>query len=277
LANINRKPEKAVASNRNDLPVALSRNLVRAIHLDPTFPIDEARIRARYRRQLSQAPYLYGWLVIGKLAHWFQRFESEVTQRFCRWGSERWSLVHQSLMLRSIRELASESNVQQDEAILRMMSQLSEAAQPQYAICLGKFLLLKQDIERELHRDSAIDERRKHLENLVDSVCNEVCRDIFRLSKANDALAEVLTTGSANDLDSHSKQLNEGHARISHAYGTLSDIASQLAILLNPGAEPSGSEETKVLDQLLEILKSETRVAKIVDERIRNELPNLPP
>jgi hypothetical protein len=43
----------------------VSRSLVHAIHIEPTFPIDELRIRKRFREKLSQSPHLFIWLFIG--------------------------------------------------------------------------------------------------------------------------------------------------------------------------------------------------------------------
>jgi hypothetical protein len=246
---------------------------INAIRIEPTFPIDDRRIRERYSLHLKKSLRSMGWMFLGSFARWMKQLNLGQLKSFCEWSIDRRDQVHQSLMIRSIRELASESNIRQDASISQLMNELLEASHTQYAISLGKFLLLKQTIERELHSDGLIDERRQYLERQVDALCHEVCREIHLLAQDSEMLSRILTGATPESLEDFSKKQERGHLRILHAYQTLSEIASKLSSLLNPGTVLDRTEETREFDRLLEVLKAETKIAQIVEERVRSELP----
>ena len=97
------------------------------------------------------------------------------------------------------------------------------------------------------------------------------------MANARHDLPDVLTSGDSRRLDQLSDDVNTGHARIMHAYTTLSDTAEQLASVAQSleKASSNRSDESSRLDRLVEHLREENEVTKVVDERIRTELPVL--
>ncbi len=238
--------------------------------------MDESRIQRMKREIIWRSPRLIFGQALGRLAKSLQLagFDSETSliNRSLDW----WSGVDQDLTVQVMRRLVAESNVDQDDSIQAMIRHLERSGQVQYAISLGRVLLLKQHIERGLHRDGTLTKRKEEIEILVDSICQEVCNEIFRIADSDERLAKVLTSRDPQQLDDASDELKARHSRIMHAYTTLHDTATQLAIEAEPVPQNAGGKlENAVLDRLIENLREENELTKAVDNRIRNELPEV--
>ena len=186
-----------------------------------------------------------------------------------------WKDLDNNLTADVVRELLHESNRHQDARLTGLIDQLHASGSSQYAISIGKFLLLKQQIEQQLHAEGELTERKQNIERLVDSLCSEVCQQIQRLALLDGRLAEVLTSREPESLERLSELRVAGHRRVLEAYGSLYDTAQNLYMLVRPGRErPDQSEDDLVvLDRLISVLREEHELSKKVHERIRQELP----
>lgn len=245
------------------------------IQLRPTFPMDDRRIQRMKRELIWKSPRLIIGQALGRIAATLKSagFESEtgLVNRCLDW----WSDLDQDLTAKVMQRLIAESNIAQDDSIQTMIRHLERGGQTQYAISLGRVLLLKQHIERGLHRDGLLNHRREEIESLVDSICQEVCNELFRIAESDESLAKVLTSRDPQQLEVASEQLKVRHARIMHAYASLHDTASQLAVDAEPVGIQTSRLENEVLDRLIENLREESETAKAIEDRIRTELPTL--
>lgn len=243
------------------------------IELRPTFPLDENRIQRMKRDLIWRSPRLIFGQALGRMAAAFRDAgfdaETSLAKRCLDW----WLDVEQDLTAQVVEQLVSESNNTQDESIRGMIRQLEDRGRNQYAISLGRVLLLKQHIEEGLHRDGQLTDQKVEIEKLVDSICQEICNELYRIATGHDQLANILTSRDSDKLDQASDTLRAQHTRIMHAYATLFDTASQLAVKAEPG--PDTKFENAILDRLIENLRDENEVARAVDHRMRNELPEL--
>ena len=248
------------------------------IQLRPTFPLDERRIQGMKRDLIVQSPRL----VLGQCAAFVA--DKLLTAGF---GSERgllrtwldkWASLDDELTARVVQRLVAESNIDQDDAIRGMIGRLKQSGHAQYSISLGRLLLLKQHIEQGLHRNGVMSDRKEEIEILVDSICQEVCNELYRIAEADEELAKVLTSRDPKLLDEATEDLKSSQKRIMHAYATLYDTASQLAIEAKPMKVPEVGKKNvdgPVLDRLIENLREENEMAKTIGDRIRKELPDI--
>lgn len=242
------------------------------IQLKPTFPLDEAKISRLKREAIWRSPGLLARRTVANFMHFLAP-----TADFSKDVMAGWKDRDEELTARVVHQMIAESNDGQDEEIRKLVRNLNGVGKWQYAVSLGKFLLLKQHIETSLHQGSKLTDRKKEIEKLVDSLCQEVCQEIFEIATESDQLAEVLTSGDQSRLDTFSERVSTGHSRMMHAYATLSGTAERLVVLMEPGTErPDATERKKSeLDRLIEVLREENEVSQAVDQRIRNELPRI--
>ncbi len=182
------------------------------------------------------------------------------------------------MLLAVLRGLIDESNRAQDAEIETLIDGLRQAGHAQYAISLSRFLLLKQHVEGQLHRDGRLTKRKEEVERLVDSLFREVCLQFQQLTHWKNRLGTVLTSRDPQALADLTERTNAGHERIMQAYATLFETSAQLGVLVSPGsARSEPRREIAELDRLIEHLREENDIARTVDERIRRELPSLEP
>jgi hypothetical protein len=243
---------------------------VRAVQIRPTYPLDEKEIVRLKRAAIMRSPRLIALYLAGLFAGSPTR--ENARKSWISHLADLWRDADEELSLQAVWELVHNSNQEQDQRISQMIHSLNVAGKRQYGISLGKFLLLKQRIEQELHIDPSPNPRKAKVETVVDSICQEVCHEIFRLSKLDDQLANVLTSSNVNDLSKHQDSLHHMHERIMKAYTLLSETAEQLAIYLTPGQKQPAARESDMFDQLLETLRREQHLAQTVDQRLRDEL-----
>ena len=242
------------------------------IRLSPTFPLDAAEIRKLKRQLIWRSPRLLAMRTFANLAGVLlprSDFASDMKAS--------WTESDDELTARVVQGLIARSNAGQDEKIRQLMRNLNGVGKWQYAISLGKILMLKQHIESDLHRDSRLTERKKEIEILVDSLCQEVCQEIYEIANLNDQLSEILVSGEQSRLDELTERVSKGHSRIMQSYSTLAGTANKLTVVLEPGTErpDAAQRKTSELDRLIEVLREENEVAQAVDRRMRDELPEL--
>ena len=245
------------------------------IQLRPTFPLDEKRIEKIKRDLIWRSPRLIFGQFAARIAKSFRSagvtHPTSLVMRCLDW----WTEVDQELTSQVISYIVAESNSTQDRSIQSLVMRLKNDGHTQYSISLGRFLMLKQRIEGSLHHDGQLSERKEEIEILVDSICQEVCNEFARIAATDESLANVLTSRDPNQLDEVSDELRASHTRIMHAYSTLYDTVSQLAIDVTPLPDQRRNFDNATLDRLIENLREENEVAKSIDERIRSELPEI--
>ncbi len=248
------------------------------IQLRPTFPLDERRIQRMKRDLIAKSPRLIFGQCAAFVADRLLAAGFGAEGGLLRKWLDQWSNLDNELTAQVVRHLVAESNMKQDDVIRGMISRLKIDGHVQYSISLGRILLLKQHIEQGLHRNGVMSERKEEIEILVDSICQEVCNELFRIAEIDEGFAKVLTSREPKLLDESTESLKASHERIMHAYATLYDTASQLAVEAKPMDADSAkipNVDGPVLDRLIENLREENEMAKTIGDRIRKELPDI--
>ena len=243
--------------------------------LTPTFPLDQQEIGRRKWAHIFKSPKLLVSASCALIVEGISRlripFISAACNRLGRALSLRWRTQDAELTAAVIQEMMRLSNNAQDQELQRITRALRSDGYHQYAISVGKFLLLKQRIERELHADGQVSRRNQEVETLVDSLCAAVCEHIQQLTSIDARLAEALTSAEDGLLTSLMSSEQTCHRRIRHAYGTLSETAKRLDLMLSPGSDPVDfhQEQMEQLDKLIEQLQEENEIAVVVDRELR--------
>jgi len=247
----------------------------------PTFPIDDDRIQMRRRAKIAYSPWTLGSVaaatLLGIVAHagvpgFIALYALAAIGLRWFWGRRR-----SDLDAASLRELISESNAEQDREMSRIIRELDGKHFPQYAVCLARFLLLKQKIEKELHKGPGGSLHAAEIEKRLDGVCAEVCREITQVIERERGRGEVLTSRSDDALERLETAQRQSHASILHAYTTLYQTHAELLnleMVTRPrevGPPPVPSSE-KRLNQLVEELEDEAVFIARTRERIRESL-----
>ena len=253
----------------------------KSIRLQPTFPLDGDAIRLKKFQRIFKSPITLGTLCAAGLATFVLKMGWMVSTGVLGGAAAAlvgyWRTKNSELDAEIIRELVQQSNDEQDQQLQAMMDQLQTDGHDQYAASLGKFLLLKQHIEQELHSDGALDDKKCNIEQLVDSLCDGVCAEIERLGKLDQKVSQVLTSRNPKLLASLTKEQQVRHHRIMKAYAVMYETAEQLVMLLNPGVKPTDplAEEARVLDRLIEQLREENRITKEVHDSLRKDVESI--
>jgi hypothetical protein len=227
--------------------------------VSPTFPIDDARIRERTREAILRSPLTWGPLAAAGAAGMLM--DAGVAGFVILFGvaavlvAKYWEKRRAAVDAASLRELIGESNAAQDQELKRIIAHLSWKGLPQYALSLGRFLLLKQKIEKDVHRGSHLAVFAQEVEKGVDGICAEVCREITRIREREEQLGEILTSRDPARLERLESARRESHAAILHAYTSLYQVHAEI---LGLGADPistkSSSAEELPGQRLQEIL-----------------------
>ena len=248
------------------------------IELTPTFPIDSRRLRKLKRQRLWNSPRLLASWVAAGICRTIQGLgwvsEHSGLHRLTQQVLARWTDLEDDLTLTVLRSLIDESNRSQDREIQTLIDGLRDTGQAEYAIGLSRFLLLKQHVEGQLHRDGRVTSRKEEVERLVDSLFREVCREFQQLTHLQGQLAGVLTSRDPQALAELTRRSSAGHKRVMQAYATLFETSEHLGVLVSPGEDQTkAGQEAAELDRLIEHLREENTIARTVDERLRTELP----
>jgi len=225
----------------------------------PTFPIDDARIRERSREAILRSPLTWGSLLATGVAGLL--LETGVAGFTILFGvtgflvAKYWQKRRASVDAASVRELIGESNAAQDQELKRIITHLEWRGQAQYALSLGRFLFLKQKIEKDVHRGKHLAIFAQEVEKGVDGICAEVCREITRIREREEQLGEVLTSRDPARLDRLESARRESHAAILHAYTSLYQVHAEiLGLGADSVAEQSSRTEELPGQRLQEIL-----------------------
>ena len=246
----------------------------------PTFPLDAKQIRNRMWRRVALSPLTLAGAIVAVAATALTRSGLPglvgLTTLMSGGVAAYWYQNKDRLTAEVVHQLVAESNDRQDIELARIVGQLRANGYHQYATCLGKFLLLKQHVESELHRDRRLTGKKQEIEMLVDSLCDGICSELTTLTSLESQLADVLTSGDHRRLQELTERRQQHYERIMHAYRTLYDTTTQLDAMLHPGLGPKDRqcEASAVLDHLIERLRTENKVAERVDQLHREVNPD---
>ena len=248
----------------------------------PTFPVDDERLRELRWKRIVQSPLTWGGVIAAgilglMMGAGFTGFLAIYT--LTAMGLYKYWQKHRAMLdAASLRDIIHESNEAQDEELKRIIVHLNMVGDPQYALCLGRFLALKQKIEAELHRGAHLSGFATEIEKGVDGICAEVCREITRLREREQEVGEVLTSRDLSRLDCLDAARRESQAAILHAYTSL--YQTHAGILGLGSASKTGSaqdasrdlEPGKKLNQILGDLRNEADLIARTHARIQESL-----
>ena len=241
------------------------RQVAAPVHLTPTFPLDAREIRNLRETVIWQSPKFLAWRLLGLAGTHFAML-SHFTQT--------WSSLEVE-MSEAIREYAiKQSNTRQDEAIRSLIGVLRQCDSRQYAYVLGRFLSLKQRAEAGLSNNAEMALRREDVEILVDSIMQEVCHELVRLTALQSALIDSLTDGSQAKTEKLHDEIADAHDRTRRAYETLRETERQTNERQARQHDIRKLEPTeeKELERLINMLREENEISKAVHDRLRVEL-----
>lgn len=247
----------------------------------PTFPLDDQRIRKRSHQRMLASPITWGSLIAtfglafalqaNGLGMMFMLLVTTfVLSRF-------WRAQTAKMHATSIRELVRESNIAQDHELVQIIRTLDDRGVHSYAITLGRFLLLKQKIEGELHQRDHLAPFAEEVEKGVDGICTEVCREITEQMAREAQLGDVLTSRNKERLERMESARREAHASILHAYTTLYQTHAELVglnprTLASPESSPPDLPSGQRLRELVAKLRDESEVITRTQQRIRDTI-----
>ena len=251
----------------------------------PTFPMDDVRIRDRSRETMLRSPLTWVPLLVAGVAGFV--LDAGVPGFVILLGgtaalvSRFWKKRRASVDAASLRELIGESNTAQDQELKRIIDNLESKGLPQYALCLGRFLFLKQKIEKELHRGKPLAIFAQEVEKGVDGICAEVCREITGIRTREERLGEILTSRDPVRLERSESARRESHAAILHAYTSLYQVHAEILGLGADATERRTEENTgelpgQRLQEILGGLRDEADMIARTHARIRRTLEESP-
>lgn len=244
------------------------RQVAAPVHLTPTFPLNAREIRNLRETVIWQSPKFLAWRLLGLVGTHFA-----VLSHF----TQTWSSLEVE-MSEAIREYAiKQSNARQDEAIRSLIGVLRRCDSRQYAYLLGRFLSLKQRTEAGLSNNAEMALRREDVEILVDSIMQEVCHELVRLTALQSTLIDSLTDSSPTKTEKLHDEIAKAHDRIRRAYDTLRETERQTNERETRRYETNKLEPTeeKELERLIGMLREENEVSKAVHNRLRAEFSDL--
>ena len=236
-----------------------------------TFPIDPRRIRNRKAQLLVESPINWG-SVLGAIllplalgtGGWGVMLALLVVAYALR---QYWRMRGQELESAVLLDLIDASNREQDEALRESMMYLRSAGRHNYAVTLGRFLILKQTIDRRLKQTERIDQQRQQVENLVDELCFGVRDHIRDIIAIEERTASILVSNDASELletnETRKKLLNQ----IVEAFGAVNETCRNLDLMLEP------VNNGYSLEQAIEHLSSENDILQRVHMRLSGRTP----
>lgn len=252
----------------------------------PTFPMDDVRIRDRSRETMLRSPLMWTPVLIAAAVG--LALDAGVPGFIIILGATAvlviryWKKQRPAVDAASLRELIGESNAAQDEELKRIIRSLEAKGLPQYALCLGRFLFLKQKIEKDIHRGKHLAIFSQEVEKGVDGICAEVCREITGIRAREEGLGEILTSRDPALLERLESARRQSHAAILHAYTSLYQVHAEILGLGADVTERTTREDARDLpgqrlQEILGGLRDEADMIARTHARIRKTMETSPP
>lgn len=152
----------------------------------------------------------------------------------------------------------------QDAALLDSVRELHATGHENYAATLKRFLGMKQSFTRRLHEDGVLTDKKKELNNLVDTVCFHVRDQLHEVVSLEKPLS--LETADQEARDKLLAGRREILSQVVDAFETLEETYENLEQILNPEIlDPdSARRRADVLQSAIDSLQQESKVASTV-------------
>lgn len=241
-----------------------------------TFPLDSKKLKARKRDTVLKSPL--NWVALGGALLVPTLLNLGILGALIFVGAtglglkKYWQGRHAQIEAEILSSLIEESNREQDAVLQKAMFDLKLKGRHNYAVTLGRFLLLKQTIEKRVHKDSFITEQKKKIENLVDEICFGVRDNIQTIVQIEEKTASILISSDANEFIETDDVRRKLLTQIINAYSSLNDTYENLEKLLEPGIELREPSESDPMDKVISRLKTENGIVRSVHKRLLVEM-----
>lgn len=168
--------------------------------------------------------------------------------------------------------LVTKSNQEQKEELKRREKILLEKGYQSYATNLSHFNTVKSSIEEEIHKSGEVDERKKRIEQLVDTLLADVVENFDYLVELDShrkrlhGSVHADSSTRAQEVESSMKNLA---GQIERAYLALREIGRNIPDVINPAPERRDEVSNRLEDTIAE-LSDEAEIAQRVGSRLSN-------
>lgn len=242
----------------------------------PTFPLPDDVIRREKLSALITSPLI--WipqilvLLTGlylKWKWWIIIIAMIATLIIC---ALIWQARSPKLSKKITRRIIKSSNENQDSELLARVQQFEKDGMDGYAVTLGKFIHLKQQIEKELHSgNDELSKGAQEVERMVDSLCFGVADQFDSATEIERRLAR-LTSSESGQQEKLAAARKEILSQVIEGYKSLCKTRSQLSYLIKPESKISSKMNKVDLDSIIHQLKTEDEIASKTRSRLDNDL-----
>lgn len=167
-----------------------------------------------------------------------------------------------------VKEIIAGSNRTQDQTLSRAVTQLQKWDCEDYAKQLNGILSLKRQVEFAIHSQDPRTSIDENVESLVDTLCNEVSRDLFKMADIRYTMRKKrkrLPESVKDEMRADQRELGD---RVEQAQAALKDVETQLMKLTGKTIPDQG--DNPVLDRTIKRLREEADLASRIRARIDN-------
>ena len=236
--------------------------------IPPTFPVSQEKLREEKLKAITRSPLT--WAVFGMAATSLLLAPNLVgllvAAGFAAGGAVYWACRLPKLEESMVGEIIEDTNEEQNESLERGIRQLKKWDHDDYAAELSRFLEVKKRIEQTIHGHAPRTSFDENVETLVDTLCNEVSRDLFKMADIRYTLKKRrkrLSDAAKQDMKNNQQELGD---RVKLAHQALTQAEEQLLQVTGRTIPDEGANP--VLDRTIERLQEEAALAKRVRDRI---------
>lgn len=233
-----------------------------------TFPVPREKVRLEKGKAIAKSPIT--WIAtVGAIAAFAllpNLYGLALTGGILLGIASFWKKRLPQLEEKIVNALIKSSNKTQSKSLKRGIEQLHDWDYHDYADQLSKVLTLKKQVEETIHTQEPRTSMDESIETLVDTLCNEVSRDLFKMADISYTLRKKRKRLSDQQKQEMKNDQNELGERVKQASQTLEEAHSQLA--LTTGKKIPDEGDNPLLDQTIERLREETALAQRVRARI---------
>ena len=233
-----------------------------------TFPLPTKELAEELWKEVRHAPTFWIPLALpfaGAFLGWLGAALGLAVGAF--WWKRQWP----GWLAKVQAEVIEERNEDEHEALRKQVKTLARFRCDDLADSLERFVRLKKEIERSIHRSPGeLTSSKVETEKLVDALCFEVADELRRIADIRYTLKKRkkrrLSEEKVRELKASEDQLRD---RVEHAHETLKEMHANLRVVLDPvNVAP---ERSSALEETIAKLKEETAIARRVRERIERD------
>jgi len=242
-----------------------------------TFPLPDDVIRREKLRALVTSPLI-----------WIPQIITVLTGLFLKWKwwvillvmigvffvcALIWQARSARLGKKITKRIIKQSNEGQDTELLERVRQFEKDGMDGYAVTLGKFVQLKQQIEKELHEDGTaeLSKGAQEVESMVDILCYGVADQFEAASEVERRLA-TLTSDKSEERAKLKAARKELLGQVIEGYKSLRKTRSQLAYLIKPASKIKAGVPKVDLNTIIHQLKEKDEIASNTRSRMKRDL-----